>query len=110
MKQFPGIEEIEALNILQLNDLVVKLGMDKYYYSASMRTLKYSEDVLKDIAEYCTIGRMIQILEYDCRNTTGIRQEYLSTKTILHEVAEVITKDIGLCDVLFSNVKMLLDN
>lgn len=108
MRQTPTIEEVKSLTILQLNDLVKRLGMSKYWYSASMRTLQYSDEVLEEIREYCTIGRMLEILEYDYKNETGITRDFLCTKGILNEVANVISKDMDLCKVLFSNVTIKL--
>jgi hypothetical protein len=104
MKKNPTIEDIKKLNILQLNDLVFKLGMDKYWQQARMRTLQYSDQVLKDIAEYCTIGRMIDILHYNYKNATGITREYLCIKGLLNEIADRITEDLDLFNVVFLSV------
>jgi hypothetical protein len=56
------IERLKELSVIQLNKLVMFLKLKKYYSLADMRTLRYNQDVINEIAEYCSVFNMINAL------------------------------------------------
>jgi hypothetical protein len=118
MKQHITIEQLKELNIIQLNDLVITLKMKKYWYKAKMRTLQYNKVILQEIANTCTIGKMIEILIENIPKTNCIEDSIdiecdRVTKTFLVEYrtsnftfADFENKE--LCDALWEAVKSIL--
>jgi hypothetical protein len=101
-------KQIKELNISQLNQLVVFLEMDKYYREARNKTLVYENNVLREIAEFCNIGRMINLL-YDAgynkfRFMIGHETEFYIDNMI--ESKEIEKPD--LCDALWECVRSIL--
>jgi hypothetical protein len=62
MKQCISLNQIKETSVNFLNKLIVELHISKYYRGAIDRTIIYEEEVLKDIASNCTIGKMIEVL------------------------------------------------
>lgn len=80
------LQLIKTLNIVELNKIVELLGLQYYLYHAKTRTLIYSESVLEDIANSCTIGNIVNALFVNTLNKNiklskgGYNQEFHVTK------------------------------
>jgi hypothetical protein len=62
MKQNVTLEQVGKLSVNQLNKLVPQLDIKHYYILAKNHTLIYEENVLVEIANALTIGKMIEVL------------------------------------------------